>query len=595
MGKRRETAEEECRLPSQQKVPKKIKKGKSKSENKEWVDKVKPWAKKADQEQDLNQTQNHSQLKTSYTSEPSFLAGKRARIRAEKPKLATLPTLPHFVIASSLLPRQVTARAKTQQSFSSFKPPQQPAFKAKNIIGNYISLPEPSVEESLGGSIFRGGTSTYRDARSGSVRTNSVRFQTFERVEMRSDLSSSAAVGDPVREIKKPRVEDTQAAWNGSIVNSSTPSSSTPAEAIETMSIRGADTLIRAERIIARPVNKQHKYAYPYGNYPNYYEKRSQEQKADKSTKLPSSTPSLSTSRSASSPLLQPSRPQHKRNDRWTVTPSVLIPPSVGISHRDVSCNNKTSLKELAGSVDLRLKFLEPDWFRGKKVLDIGCNAALLTVFIALHFKPVRIQGVDIDPSLIGKAQSFVLKTFSQISPHAYRQDGVDSTQDDVPYESYFPKSMHRMHGFLPVPEATSQTRALFPHNIELRIADWVTEQGSQEANAEQWDVVIGFSLTKWVHLHHGDAGLKQFFKKIYNSLAPNGILLLEPQAYATYAKRKKITAEMLQTYEGIVFRPEQFQEYLLSSEIGFKECFLLGHPEGAARNFNRDIYLYRK
>ncbi|KAI8602760.1 Bicoid-interacting protein 3-domain-containing protein [Dissophora ornata] len=268
-------------------------------------------------------------------------------------------------------------------------------------------------------------------------------------------------------------------------------------------------------------------------------------------------------------------------------------------------------LQELAKKVDLRLEFLDPSWFRGKRVVDIGCNAALLTVFIAMHYKPRKIQGVDIDPSLIGKAQNFILKTFSQISPQAYTQtrggsgnnesstveeEEEEEEEEDVPYEEYFPKSMHRIHGFLPVPKRTLRTEVLFPHNIELRVTDWVTEtEDQQDTGAEQWDVILGFSLAKWVHLHHGDTGMKRFFQKVYRSLAPGGIFLLEPQAFETYNRRSKLTPVMQENYKAMTFKPQNFQEYLLSDKVGFREAMHLGHSEGGAKNFNRDIFLYRK
>ncbi|KAG0292858.1 hypothetical protein BGZ98_002432 [Dissophora globulifera] len=168
---------------------------------------------------------------------------------------------------------------------------------------------------------------------------------------------------------------------------------------------------------------------------------------------------------------------------------------------------------------------------------------------------------------------------------------------------------MHRIHGFLPVPKRTPQTEALFPHNIELRVADWVTEEEAEDkdeadaaaatttrdSGAEQWDVILGFSLAKWIHLHHGDAGLKRFFQKVYRSLAPGGLFLFEPQAFDTYRKRSKLAPAMEENYKAIALKPEAFREYLLSDEVGFREAQHLGHSDGAAKNFNRDIFLFRK
>lgn len=64
--------------------------------------------------------------------------------------------------------------------------------------------------------------------------------------------------------------------------------------------------------------------------------------------------------------------------------------------------------------------------------------------------------------------------------------------KNDVPYEEHFPRALHKIHGLLPVPPRTPETEKLFPHNIELRVADWATETGNQqEAEGEQWDVVL--------------------------------------------------------------------------------------------------------
>ncbi|KAJ3040844.1 hypothetical protein HK097_002448, partial [Rhizophlyctis rosea] len=58
--------------------------------------------------------------------------------------------------------------------------------------------------------------------------------------------------------------------------------------------------------------------------------------------------------------------------------------------------------------IDQRLSLFPPEHFTNKRVLDVGCNAGVLTIQVAMLFGPREIEGVDIDPGLIRKAKKNV-------------------------------------------------------------------------------------------------------------------------------------------------------------------------------------------
>lgn len=49
------------------------------------------------------------------------------------------------------------------------------------------------------------------------------------------------------------------------------------------------------------------------------------------------------------------------------------------------------------------------------------------------------------------------------------------------------------------------------------------------------FDVILLLSITKWLHLHHGDVGLRKLFKRLANALPTGGLLVVEPQERDNY------------------------------------------------------------
>lgn len=82
-----------------------------------------------------------------------------------------------------------------------------------------------------------------------------------------------------------------------------------------------------------------------------------------------------------------------------------------------------------------------------------------------------------------------------------------------------------------------------FPKNVSFRTLNYaVTDESQMCADKQQYDLILCLSLTKWIHLNFGDAGLKMTFRRMFNQLRPGGKLILEAQNWASYRKRKKLT-----------------------------------------------------
>ncbi|KAK3235534.1 hypothetical protein CYMTET_54270 [Cymbomonas tetramitiformis] len=228
---------------------------------------------------------------------------------------------------------------------------------------------------------------------------------------------------------------------------------------------------------------------------------------------------------------------------------------------------------------DPRLSVFERHWFEGRRCIDIGCNDGLITLSVAMRFLCSSIQGIDIDPSLIRKAQRS-LGMVQQDLASSVRDEGTTvrnaSTQGLMRQSENCPKA----------------TLAAL-HNVTFRHENFVQVDEGEEGSV---DMALCLSVSKWIHLNFGDVGLRMLFDKVYKLLSPGGLFLLEPQPWKSYkqAMRKQdMPTEVRELLPQLKLRPDHFQKLLLQ-EVGFSEVTKLQVGE-SAEGFNRPLLLFRK
>ncbi|KAF5291176.1 hypothetical protein FQA39_LY14418 [Lamprigera yunnana] len=227
--------------------------------------------------------------------------------------------------------------------------------------------------------------------------------------------------------------------------------------------------------------------------------------------------------------------------------------------------------------VDLRLLCFSnyKQMFVDKDILDIGCNIGHITLSIARDFNARSVVGVDIDKKLIEIARKNIRHYVKSSETPPHNNDEQNNRKNSFTKE-------------------TDSSR--FPKNVTFKHGNYVLDNDALlSLEQPQFDVILCLSITKWIHLNWGDAGIKQAFRRMYAQLRPGGKLILEPQNWASYKSKKKLTEKIYQNYIAIQFFPENFTQYLLSSEVGFAKSEILGFPQHQSRGFQRPIQIYTK
>ncbi|XP_073827722.1 U6 snRNA methylphosphate capping enzyme Amus [Musca autumnalis] len=212
---------------------------------------------------------------------------------------------------------------------------------------------------------------------------------------------------------------------------------------------------------------------------------------------------------------------------------------------------------------DIRLDVFEKhqELFENKEILDIGCNSGFITMEFAKLFPVKSIVGLDIDKHLINQAIK-----------HLTRHKKSLPMNNELRKQQKFPFNVSFVHG-----------------NYVLR------DEVLLEIERPQFDVILCLSITKWIHLNFGDEGLKLAFRRMFLQLKSKGVLILEAQPFDNYARRKKMTEQIFTNYKNMKFFPNNFEEYLLSPEIGFRKVQLMGVPDHCVKGFKRPIQIFYK
>lgn len=67
------------------------------------------------------------------------------------------------------------------------------------------------------------------------------------------------------------------------------------------------------------------------------------------------------------------------------------------------------------------------EYFKDKKVLDIGCNTGFITMNVAKKFQTKMIMGIDIDSELINIARKYVERQKANLNLTENEQGALNS------------------------------------------------------------------------------------------------------------------------------------------------------------------------
>ncbi|CRH00328.1 bicoid-interacting protein BIN3, putative [Plasmodium relictum] len=340
---------------------------------------------------------------------------------------------------------------------------------------------------------------------------------------------------------------------------------------------------------------KKKKKIFLHGNFPNYYyeryKKKKREIKIEKEEKEKEER-----KKEREKEEREKEKEKKERKKEIEEIEKVEIKGKYNINDNNNSSINNESLNNLNENKYLQNKYIINDYrltqidnlikdiFKNKIILDIGCNIGVTTFLLSLKYECKIVNGIDIDCSLINK-NVYLLKLFIEFILVHYNQKHILhfflnnknllKIQKDIFLDLYFlfeylkqerskikheiknsdveinvnenknkneikdkNKSFNESYNFIGDTNLLGSTDNYhFPFNVYFLCSNIFDKKFSKIEN--KYDIIICFSVLKWIHLNYGDNYIIIFFDLIHKMLKKNGYFILEYHNEIKYKIKK--------------------------------------------------------
>jgi 7SK snRNA methylphosphate capping enzyme len=244
-----------------------------------------------------------------------------------------------------------------------------------------------------------------------------------------------------------------------------------------------------------------------------------------------------------------------------------------------------------------------------ERILDIGCNSGQFTIQLckAMETKAQTVIGVDVDRELVllaaSTARKLGLKTSRQLgdnednnpSPNSFMprvlgSGRVGRGRGGAPRQRLGLEASHRTH--VPLSVQFLQSQWVYNNDLASQRGEvcpshmtrmqWLDMAEVDRQDSLGYQMILAMSVTKWIHIHHFDSGLRHFFARIASCLAIDGVFIIEQQGYKSYKNAIKLTppdSQARRNFAALRVMPDDFA-WILVQELGLQGPFQIREKE---------------